>query len=119
MFHFFATFLIVAFLVSPFSALANAPATPIPSEVLSQHTGIWQDVAGTGSITSATYNGVALTKATSTRASGMASEIWYLINPDTGSSTVSVTITDVTGFSVRYLFHGFSVDSVSGTFFII
>jgi RHS repeat-associated protein len=57
---------------------------------------IWQDSAGTGSITSATYNGVSLTKATSTRLVGMASEIWYLAAPATGSSTLSVTITGAT-----------------------
>jgi RHS repeat-associated protein len=50
---------------------------------------IWQDVGGTGTITSATYNGTALTRATSTRAGGMASEIWYLANPTSGSNTVT------------------------------
>ena len=57
---------------------------------------IWQDVGGTGTITSATYNGTSLTKATSTRGGGMASEIWYLANPTTGSNTLSVTITGAT-----------------------
>jgi RHS repeat-associated protein len=57
---------------------------------------IWQDVGGTGTITSATYNGTSLTKATSTRGGGMASEIWYLANPASGSNTVSVTVTGAT-----------------------
>ena len=57
---------------------------------------IWQDVGGTGTITSATYNGTALTKATNTRGGGMASEIWYLVAPTTGSNTVSVTVTGAT-----------------------
>jgi hypothetical protein len=57
---------------------------------------IWQDVGGTGTITSATYNGVSLTKATSTRGGGMASEIWYLANPASGSNTMSVTVTGAT-----------------------
>jgi RHS repeat-associated protein len=57
---------------------------------------IWQDEGGTGTITSATYNGTSLTKATSTRAGGMASEIWYLVNPATGSNTMSVTVTGAT-----------------------
>ncbi len=54
---------------------------------------LWQDVAGTGSITSASYNGAALTKATSTLSTGMESEIWYLVNPSSGAHTVSVTVT--------------------------
>jgi RHS repeat-associated protein len=57
---------------------------------------IWQDVGGTGTVTSATYNGTSLTKATSTRAGGMASEIWYLANPASGSNTLSVTVTGAT-----------------------
>ena len=57
---------------------------------------IWQDSPGVGTITSATYNGTALTKATSTRSGGMASEIWYLANPQLGSNTLSVTITGAT-----------------------
>jgi YD repeat-containing protein len=42
---------------------------------------IWQDVGGAGTITSASYNGIALTKATSTRFGTMATEIWYLAAP--------------------------------------
>ncbi len=57
---------------------------------------IWQDVAGTGSITSASWNGGAFTKATSTRSSGLASEIWYLVATSTGAKTMSVTITGAT-----------------------
>ncbi len=54
---------------------------------------IWQDVGGTGTITSASYNGVALTKATSTTEVSMDSELWYLVNPASGSNTMSVTVT--------------------------
>jgi YD repeat-containing protein len=54
---------------------------------------IWQDVPGTGTITSASWNGGAFTKATSTRGGGMASEIWYLVASTTGAKTMSVTIT--------------------------
>ena len=57
---------------------------------------IWQDVGGTGTITSASYGGQALTKVTNTRSGGMASEIWYLENPPTGANTMSVTITGAT-----------------------
>src|SRR5579862_8089618 len=56
---------------------------------------IWQDVAGTGSVTSASYNGVALTSAGAANTEvSMRSEIWYLIAPTSGSSLVcSVTVT--------------------------
>ncbi|MCK9351296.1 MAG: SpvB/TcaC N-terminal domain-containing protein [Candidatus Paceibacterota bacterium] len=54
---------------------------------------IWQDVAGTGSISSATWNGGAFTKASSTRMMGMSSEIWYLFATTTGAKTMSVNIT--------------------------
>ena len=56
--------------------------------------GFWQDVAGTGTITALTYNGVALTKAIGYTYDQFRTEIWYLINPTTGSAkTVSATVT--------------------------
>ena len=55
-----------------------------------------QDVAGTGSITSASWNGGAFTKATSTRTIKQAAEIWYLVATTTGSKTMSVTISGTT-----------------------
>jgi len=56
---------------------------------------LWQDVAGTGTITAMTYNSVAMTKAPSGFATGgaMRAEMWYLVNPATGANTVSATIT--------------------------
>lgn len=54
---------------------------------------LWQDVAGTGTITSASYNGVAMTFVTADRGAGMRSELWYLTAPATGAHTVSVTVT--------------------------
>lgn len=57
---------------------------------------IWQDVGGTGTITSATYNGTALTKAGNVRSGGMAAELWYLVNPASGANTMSVTVTGAT-----------------------
>jgi hypothetical protein len=57
---------------------------------------IWQDVAGTGSITSATWNGGAFTKATSTRSLGIATELWFLVATTTGAKTMSVTVTEAT-----------------------
>jgi RHS repeat-associated protein len=57
---------------------------------------IFQDVAGTGSITSATWNGGSFTKASSTRTGTKATEIWYLTATTTGSKTMSVTVTGAT-----------------------
>jgi RHS repeat-associated protein len=57
---------------------------------------LWQDTPGTGTVTAASYNGVAMTKATNIRKDGMESEIWYLANPASGSHTVSVTVTGAT-----------------------
>jgi len=60
------------------------------------YAGIWQDEAGTGSITSASYGGVPLTKATSTRSFGIATEVWYLANPANGTNTLSIAVTGIT-----------------------
>ena len=46
---------------------------------------IWQDVAGTGTITSASYNGVALTNIQAVTQTQMRSELWYLKAPASGS----------------------------------
>ncbi len=64
---------------------------------------ILQHVAGTGAITSATYAGIPFVKAVATRASNMASELWYLVAPPSGLNTVSVTVggtTDSLKFSL-------------------
>lgn len=55
--------------------------------------GLWQDTAGTGTISAASYNSVALTKAVQNAEVSMDAEIWYLIAPASGSHTVSVTVT--------------------------
>jgi RHS repeat-associated protein len=57
---------------------------------------IFQDVAGTGSITSATWNGGVFTKATSTRLGTKSAEMWYLVATTTGAKIMSVTITGAT-----------------------
>jgi hypothetical protein len=54
--------------------------------------GIWQDVGGSGTIGSVSWNGAAFTKATSTRTTANETEIWYLAASTTGSKTISVTI---------------------------
>jgi hypothetical protein len=54
--------------------------------------GLWQDVAGTGTITGITYNSVAMTQGAALTTGAMRTEIWYLINPTTGSNTVSATV---------------------------
>lgn len=55
---------------------------------------LWQDVAGTGTVTAASFNGVALTRvSTGTTNSAMRSEQWYLKAPPVGTYTMSVTVT--------------------------
>jgi RHS repeat-associated protein len=51
-----------------------------------------QTATGTGAIASATWNGGAFTKATSTRTGAMEAEVWYLVATTTGAKTISVTI---------------------------
>lgn len=62
------------------------------------HAVIWQDVAGTGTITAASIGGVSLVNVPggTGRSTGMREEIWYLLNPPKGAQTVSVTITGAT-----------------------
>ena len=57
---------------------------------------IWQDAAGTGTITACSYNGIHLSKVEAARNTNMAAEIWYLNAPATGTHTVSVTVTGAT-----------------------
>jgi len=57
---------------------------------------IFQDVGGTGSITSATWNGGAFTFASSTRTGTKSTEMWYLVATTTGAKTMSVTVTGKT-----------------------
>lgn len=53
----------------------------------------WQDVAGTGTVTAATYNSVTLVKVDGLASVSMRSELWYLKAPSTGANTQSVTFT--------------------------
>jgi hypothetical protein len=59
---------------------------------------IFQDVSGTGTVTAATYNGVAMTKVIDKLVAGttMYTAIYYLLNPDAGAHTISMTVTGVT-----------------------
>ena len=57
---------------------------------------IFQDVGGTGTITAASYGGVAMTKVTNTRNDTMATEIWYIAAPLSGANTISFTVTGAT-----------------------
>lgn len=55
---------------------------------------IWQDVPGTGTITAASYNGVAMSLFIASSGQGsMTSSIWYLVAPATGTNTMSATCT--------------------------
>lgn len=53
---------------------------------------LWQDVAGTGTISRLTYAGVDLTKAQGLTTGSMRAEIWYLANPKVGSNLVNATV---------------------------
>lgn len=65
--------------------------------VLVAWVGIFQDVALTGTVSAISYNGVAMTQAiVPTNQVAMEGEMWYLINPATGSHTFSVTVTGAT-----------------------
>lgn len=57
---------------------------------------IWQDTGPTGTVTSATYGGVALTKIEGTTSVSMASELWYLKAPPTGANVFRTTVTGAT-----------------------
>jgi RHS repeat-associated protein len=57
---------------------------------------LWQNVAGLGKVSAASYNGTALTRVASTSSGAMTSEIWYLANPTSGANQMSVTIDDAT-----------------------
>lgn len=54
---------------------------------------LWQDVAGTGTVTAMTYNGTSMTKANAITNVAMRAEIWYLLSPAAGTNTVSATVT--------------------------
>lgn len=89
-----------------FDATANSSGTGVSSLTYSHTcTGsdrvlivaiTWGDTSITGaSITSVTYNGVALTQY-STRMGGIGlNEVWYLIAPATGANNIVVTVTNV------------------------
>lgn len=75
---------------------------------------LWQDVAGTGTITAMTYNGVAMSKAQGITNGAMRAEIWYLVNPATGANTVSATVTGNTD-DRKFRSHSYTgVDQVVG-----
>lgn len=53
---------------------------------------LWQDVAGSGTLSGVTCDGVAMTKAISGRTAAMQSEIWYIINPNVGIKNIVATV---------------------------
>jgi RHS repeat-associated protein len=80
--------------------------------------GIWQDIAGAGTIASASWNGAAFTKATSTRTTANETEIWYLVASTTGSKTISVTVNGGTD-AIKLGTASFSGVSTSSPFDIV
>jgi RHS repeat-associated protein len=71
-------------------------ATAGTSTILILYGDIWQDVGGSGTITSAKWNGGSFTKLGNARSGGMATELWYLVPTTTGAKTMSVTVTGAT-----------------------
>lgn len=57
---------------------------------------IWQDVGGTGTITTATFANIPFVKIDQRASTAMSSELWYLKAPPLGAHTVSVTVTGAT-----------------------
>ncbi len=88
-----STSITTGFSAGPTTKTWTHTSTSTSNRLLVLAADIWQDVAGTGTITSATYGGVSLTKALATRSFGMACELWYLPNPASGANTMSVTVT--------------------------
>ena len=64
---------------------------------------IWQDVPGSGTVGSATYNGSTITAVNSTLSGAMYSYIGYIVNPTSGVNTVSVTVSgNIDGFKCSF-----------------
>lgn len=64
---------------------------------------IWQDVAGSGTVGSASYNGSAITAVTSINSGSMYSYIGYIVSPVSGAKTVSVTVSgNIDGFKCSF-----------------
>ncbi len=74
---------------------------------------ILQHIAGTGSISSATYAGMPLIKAASSLSGTMASELWYLVAPPSGTNTISVTVNGATD-ALKFGLSDYSGASQSG-----
>lgn len=60
------------------------------------HVMLWQDVAGTGTISGLFANGIAMTRAAAATGVQMRSEIWYLMKPNAGTNVISATISGST-----------------------
>lgn len=58
------------------------------------HAGLWQDVAGTGTVGSSSYNSAAVTSYVTKNVTGgaMRAELWRKLGPSTGANTMSVTV---------------------------
>lgn len=91
-------------------ALAASPKT-FSHTVTGSNPFLWvvaRHTSATDTVTSITYNGVAMTKAVFQPTNGSvhyySQSLWYLMNPSTGSNTVSITTSsgNVTGFAMSY-----------------
>lgn len=70
----------------------NASTNPL----LVMSADIFQDSAGVGTVTAATYNGTSMTKITNVAEVNLSAEMWYLAAPSSGANTVSITVTGAT-----------------------
>ena len=85
------------------------------NEVVVLEADLAQNVAGIGSIASASWNGGAFTKATSTRKNNMEAEVWYVVATTTGAKTMSVTVNGTTT-AIRLAAQSFSGISIWAPF---
>ncbi len=87
---------------------------------------ILQGMAGTGSISSASYAGLPLTQAATSRSGSIESELWYLLAPPSGTNTIVVntlgttsamkfSLSDYTGVSQSGLDATSSANGTTGT----
>lgn len=60
---------------------------------------LWQSSAGTGNVDGITYNGQSFTKVRHDITGSIRNEVWYLLNPYVGSTTVSVDLSSAAHIS--------------------
>jgi hypothetical protein len=90
-------------------------ATCTGGGVLVVSVGLWQDVAGTGTVSGITANGRALTSGRVQTRGSMRSEIWYLVSPDVGTYNVVMTTVGATDDRKISVLHLLGVNAINPT----